>query len=65
VETIAQITLLSLKRYRPWYRQKCAPSQLDIVWTWCEALHTAGFFLYHGSLLILLKFLKTLNLLCL
>jgi hypothetical protein len=44
VETTARGTPLPLKRYRPWYRQKCAPSQLDIVWTWREALHTAGVF---------------------
>lgn len=44
VETTAQATLLPLKRYRPWYRQKCAPSQLDILWMWREALHTAGVF---------------------
>lgn len=44
VETTARVTPLPLKRYRPWYRQKCAPSQLDIVWTWREALHTAGVF---------------------
>ncbi|MGH7964036.1 MAG: IS701 family transposase [Candidatus Binatia bacterium] len=35
---------LALQRYRPWYRQKVAPSQLDIVWTWREALHAAGVF---------------------
>ena len=35
---------LALQRYRPWYRQKCAPSQLDIVWSWREALHAAGVF---------------------
>ena len=29
---------------RPWYRQKCAPSQLDIVWTCREALQAAGVF---------------------
>ena len=44
VEITAQGTALPLKRYRPWYRQKCAPSQLDILWTWREALHTAGVF---------------------
>jgi DDE superfamily endonuclease len=44
VETTTRGTPLPLKRYRPWYRQKCAPSQLDIVWTWREALHTAGVF---------------------
>jgi hypothetical protein len=35
---------LPLQRYRPWYRQKCAPTQLDILWTWREALLTAGVF---------------------
>jgi DDE superfamily endonuclease len=44
VETTARATPLPLQRYRPWYRQKIAPSQLDIVWTWREALHTAGVF---------------------
>jgi hypothetical protein len=33
---------LELCRYRPWYRTKVAPSQLDIVWMCREALHTAG-----------------------
>lgn len=40
----AQTPTLDLHRYRPWYRQKCAPSQLDIVHTCCEALQTAGVF---------------------
>jgi hypothetical protein len=44
VESTSRATLLPLGRYRPWYRQKCAPSQLDIVWTWREALHAAGVF---------------------
>jgi hypothetical protein len=35
---------LDLQRYRPWYRQKCAPSQLDVVWACREALHEAGVF---------------------
>jgi hypothetical protein len=35
---------LDLQRYRPWYRQKCAPSQLDIVWTCREAVTEAGVF---------------------
>ena len=30
--------------YRPWYRQKGAPSQLDVVWACREALHAAGIF---------------------
>jgi hypothetical protein len=33
-----------LGRYRPWYRQKGAPSQLDVVWACREALHEAGIF---------------------
>jgi hypothetical protein len=44
VETTARTTPLPLQRYRPWYRQKSVPSQLDIVWTWREALQTAGVF---------------------
>lgn len=44
VETTVQTTPQPLQRYRPWYRQKAAPSQLDIVWTWREALQTAGVF---------------------
>jgi DDE superfamily endonuclease len=35
---------VSLCRYRPWYRQKVAPSQLDVVWACREALHEAGIF---------------------
>ncbi len=35
---------LALRCYRPWYRQKGAPSQLDIVWTCREALYAAGVF---------------------
>jgi hypothetical protein len=33
-----------LCRYRPWYRQKAAPSQLDVVEACREALHEAGIF---------------------
>jgi DDE superfamily endonuclease len=44
VKITARATPLPLKCYRPWYRQKCAPSQLDILWTWREALHIAGVF---------------------
>lgn len=35
---------MELRRYRPWYRQKCAPSQLDIAWACREALSDAGVF---------------------
>jgi hypothetical protein len=44
VEHTVRTPALELGRYRPWYHQKCAPSQLDIVWTWREALHTAKVF---------------------
>ena len=35
---------VDLCRYRPWYTQKVAPSQLDVVWSCREALHGAGIF---------------------
>ena len=44
VQHTARTPALALRRYRPWYRRKLAPTQLDIVWTWREALHTAGVF---------------------
>jgi hypothetical protein len=37
-------TGVNLCCYRPWYRQKSAPSQLDVVWACREALHEAGMF---------------------
>jgi hypothetical protein len=44
VEHTARTPAFDLRRYRPWYRQKIAPSQLDIVWTWREALLATGVF---------------------
>ncbi len=44
VEHTARVPAIELGRYRPWYRQKVAPTQLDIVWTWREALLAAGVF---------------------
>jgi hypothetical protein len=44
VAATARATPLPLGRYRPWYRQKVAPRQLDIVWLWREALHAASVF---------------------
>jgi hypothetical protein len=44
VEQASRANPLDLQRYRPWYRQKCAPSQLDVVWACREALHEAGVF---------------------
>jgi hypothetical protein len=37
-------TGVPLCRYRPWYRQKTAPSQLDVAEACREALHEAGIF---------------------
>jgi hypothetical protein len=37
-------TTCHLCYYRPWYRQKVAPSQLEVVWACREALHKAGIF---------------------
>ena len=44
VEQTARRPARELRQYRPWYRHKVAPSQLDIVWTWREALQAAGVF---------------------
>jgi hypothetical protein len=44
---IAQVdrgTEVPLCRYRPWYRQKGAPSQLDVAEACREALYAAGIF---------------------
>jgi Transposase DDE domain len=42
LEQLRPAAPLFLQRHRPWYRQKSAPSQLDILWIWREAVHTAG-----------------------
>ena len=39
---VDRATDVPLRRYRPWYRQKVAPSQLDVVWACREALYDAG-----------------------
>jgi DDE superfamily endonuclease len=44
IAQVAHGTSVPLGRYRPWYRQKVAPSQLDVVWACREALHEAGIF---------------------
>ena len=44
IDQVQHGTALNLCRYRPWYRQKAAPSQLDVVWACREALHEAGIF---------------------
>jgi hypothetical protein len=35
---------VNLCRHRPWYTQKVAPSQLDVVWACRESLYEAGIF---------------------
>jgi hypothetical protein len=42
VAQVRQAGTLELQRYRPWYRQKCTPHQLDIVWACREVLQEAG-----------------------
>ena len=44
VEHSARTPEIELGRYRPWYRHKVAPSQLDMVWAWRETLQAAGVF---------------------
>jgi hypothetical protein len=44
VEQARRTAALDLTRYRPWYRHKVAPSQLDIVGAWRAALQAAGVF---------------------
>ena len=36
--------MFPLCRYRPWYRQKVAPSQLDVMWACRETLQAVGIF---------------------
>jgi hypothetical protein len=42
IDQVERGTTCNLGRYRPWYRQKEAPSQLDVVWACREALQEAG-----------------------
>lgn len=44
LDQVERGTGVNLCCYRPWYRQKAAPSQLDVVWACREALHAAGIF---------------------
>jgi DDE superfamily endonuclease len=44
LERARQAEGLALCRYRPWYRKKCAPSPLDVLWACREALQEAGVF---------------------
>jgi hypothetical protein len=42
VEQTSRAVPFALQRSRPWYRQKCAPSQRALVWACREALQDAG-----------------------
>ena len=42
IDQVERGMTFTLCRYRPWYRQKVAPSQLDVVWACREALYDAG-----------------------
>ena len=42
VDQTSRADSLALQRSRPWSRQKCAPSQLDVVWACRETLAEAG-----------------------
>jgi hypothetical protein len=44
IHQVERSTTVNLCRYRPWYRQKVAPSQLDVVWACREAIQAAGIF---------------------
>jgi hypothetical protein len=44
IDQVESGTTFKLYAYRPWYRQKAAPSQLDVVWACREALQEAGIF---------------------
>jgi hypothetical protein len=44
LDQVERGTGVNLCRYRPWYRQKVAPSQREVVWACREALHEAGMF---------------------
>ena len=44
IDRVEQGMEVPLCRYRPWYRQKVAPSQLDVMWACREALQEAGIF---------------------
>jgi hypothetical protein len=44
IEQSERCGTIKLCRFRPWYRHKVAPSQLDVVWACRETLHEAGIF---------------------
>ena len=44
IDQVARSSEVNLCRHRPWYTQKVAPSQLDVVWACRESLYEAGIF---------------------
>jgi Transposase DDE domain len=44
IDQTQRASVFTLARYRPWYRQKVAPSQLDVMWACRETLQQAGIF---------------------
>jgi hypothetical protein len=42
IDQVDRNMTFTLCHYRPWYRQKLAPSQLDVVWACREAMQAAG-----------------------
>jgi len=42
IERVERSSNVNLCRYRPWYRQKVTPSQLDEVLAHCESLYEDG-----------------------
>ena len=44
IDQVERSMTFTLCRYRPWYRQKVAPSQLDVVWVCRETLQEGGIF---------------------
>jgi hypothetical protein len=42
IQSLPQTGTLNLTRFRPWYRQKQKPSQLDITWALVECLTAQG-----------------------
>lgn len=44
IDQVARSMTFTLCRSRPWYRQKVAPSQLDVVWACRETLQEGGIF---------------------
>ena len=44
IDQVAHSSDVNLCRYRPWYKQKAAPSQLAVVWACRDSLHEAGIF---------------------